>query len=96
MEASTKIVRGNEHVVGALGPIPKGVLRGEEVDSRGQKRPSVADCWEPINGAEVAGHIDRDEEEIGLVRIKGAHFAGQQGFVYGHLRSEQMVGASLV
>lgn len=96
MEASTKIVRGDENVVGALGPIPKRVFGGDEVDRGGQKRPSVADGWEAIDGAEVAGDIDWDEEEVGLVRVKGTRIAGQQGFMYGHLRSEQMVAAPLV
>lgn len=56
----------------------------------------MADGREAIHGAEVAGDVDRDEEEVSLVGVEGTCFAGQKGFVYGHLRSEQVVAAPLV
>lgn len=75
MEASTVVVGGHKNVIGAFGPVPKRVLRRDELNSRGYERASVPNGREPINGAKVAWHINRNEEEVGFIRVKGPYVA---------------------
>ena len=51
---------------------------------------------EAIDGAEVAGDVDWDEEEVGVERVKGSHVAGQQRPVDCNLGREQVAAAPLV
>lgn len=76
MEASAEVVRGDEDVVGAEGAIPEGVIGGDELDGGGEEGAGVADGGEAIDGAEVAGDVDGDKEEVGLVRVKRPYVAG--------------------
>lgn len=67
----------DEHVVGASAPIPERVVGGDDVDGGGDEGTSVSDRREAIDGAEVAGHIDRDEEEVRVIGIKSSKLAFQ-------------------
>lgn len=90
-------MRSDEDVVGALGPIPKRVLGLDELDGGGYESPGVTNGWESIDGAEVAGHVDRNEEEVGLVRVNGQKVAaGQQRPMNCHLRGKQVGSAPIV
>lgn len=51
---------------------------------------------EAINGAEVARDVNRDEEEVSFVRVKGSNFRVQQCPVNGHLGRKQMDAAPLI
>lgn len=66
----------NEDVVGAPGPVPEGVLRGDELHGGGEQGPSVANSREAINGAEVAGNVNGDEEEIRLAGVERPDVTG--------------------
>ena len=81
-------MRGDEDVVVATGTIPKRVFGGDDVDGGGQEGAGVTNGREAINGAEVAGDVDRDEEEVSLIWVKRPHITGQQSSVYCHLRRE--------
>lgn len=56
----------------------------------------MAYCREAIDGAEVAGDVDRDEEEVRFVWVNGQIFACQKRPVNGDLGSKQVGAASLV
>lgn len=88
VEARAEVVRGNEDVVRAPGPVPKRVLGGDDVDGGGDEGAGVTDGREAIDRAEVAGDVNWDEEEVSLIRVKRPYIAGQQGSVYGDLRRE--------
>lgn len=89
-------MRSDEDVVGALGPIPKRVLGLDELDGGGYESPGVTNGWESIDGAEIAGHVDRNEEEVGFVRVNGQKVAGQQRPMNCHLRGKQLGSAPIV
>jgi hypothetical protein len=75
VETGSVVVGGDEDMVGAPGPIPERVLRGDESDGRGYQTPCVPNRWEPIDGAEVAGNVDGHEEKVSFIRIKSSHIA---------------------
>lgn len=75
METGSEVVGGDEDVVGAPGSIPERVLGGDEPDGRGYQTPCVPNCWEPIDGAEVARNVDGYEEKVSLIRIERSYMA---------------------
>lgn len=75
MEASAIIVGGDEDVIGALGPVPKRVVRGDKLDSGGYERASVANGREPVNGAKVAGYINGYKVEVRFIWVKCSYVA---------------------
>lgn len=89
-------MRGDEDVVGASAPVPEGVLRGDEADSGRDKGARVANRREAVDGAEIARHINGDEEKVSVVWVKRANLAGQQSPVNCNLRRKQMFAAPLV
>jgi hypothetical protein len=56
----------------------------------------VTNGWEAIDGAEVAGHVDGYEEEIGFIRIKSPNIAVQQSSVDCNLGGKQVFGTPRV
>lgn len=89
-------MRRDENMVGAAAAVPKGKLERNKINGGGDEGAGVADGGEAIDGAEVAGDVNGDEEEVGLPRLERPNVAAQQGPVDGHLRREQMVAAPLV
>ncbi|RWW66822.1 hypothetical protein BHE74_00025785 [Ensete ventricosum] len=71
-------------------------MGGDEVDRGGQKGAGVVEGGEAIGGAEVAGDVDGDEEEVGLVGVDGAAGVPKQCLVDHHLRGEQVAAAPRV
>lgn len=97
VEARAKIVRGNKDMVSSLGTVPEGKVSGNKLNGGGHERPGVTDCREPINGAEIAGHVHRDKEKISFVRVKCPYIiAVRYCSVNSYLRRKQMVAASLI
>ena len=96
MEAGAEVVRGDEDVVGSGGAIPVGHLGPEEVDGLGEQAPRVRERGEPVGRGEVAGDVDGDEEEVGVLGARGAAGVGQQRLVHGHLGREEVAGAARV
>lgn len=86
----------HEHMIRPAGPIPKRHLRGDTLHRGRHQRPRVADGGKPVNGAEVAGDVNRHEEEIGLPRVEGPKPTTQQGLVDGDLGGEEVGVAALV
>lgn len=74
----------DEDMVGASASVPERVIGGDEFHGGADEGAGVADRREAIDGAEVAGDVDRDEEEVSVVRVKGANLTGQQGSVNGN------------
>lgn len=89
-------MRRNEDMVGAAAAVPKGKLERDKINGGGDEGAGVADGGEAIDGAEVAGDVNGDEEEVGLPWLERADITAQQGSVDGHLRREQMGAAPLV
>lgn len=87
---------GDKNMVGAAAPIPERERRRNDPDGGFEEAPGVSDRREAINGTEIAGDINRDEEEIGVVGIEGAGPAREQRLVNRHLRREQVAAASVV
>ena len=83
-------------MVGAPAPVPKRVFGRYKLDSGGYKRTSVTNGRETINGTKVAGHINRDKEEVRFIRVKCPYIAVQESFVNRNLCSKQMVATPLV
>lgn len=75
VEARAKIVRGDEDMVSSLRAVPEREVGGNKVDGGGDEGPSVADSREAINGAEIAGHVDRYKEKISFIRVKRPYIA---------------------
>lgn len=96
VEAGAEVVGGHEDVIGAVGPIPERVFHPDVVNGGGNEGAGVAYRREAIDGAEVAGHVDGDEEEVGFVGVNGQRVAGEQGPVNGDLGGEQVGAAPLV
>lgn len=59
VETGTKIVRCHKDMIGTVAPVPEGVLSGNEFNRRGDEPAGVSDGGEAINGAEVAGNVNR-------------------------------------
>lgn len=85
MEASSVIVRGNEDMVGPIAAVPEWKLQRNELNRGREKSTCVADGREAINGAEIAGDVDGDEEEISLRWVKCPYITVHQRLMYGHL-----------
>lgn len=87
-----------EDVVRATSTIPKRVLSRDEVYGLLDEWSGVTNRWKAIDGAEIARNVDRDEEEVGLVGILCPYVSveAEQRFVKSHLRSEEVVAASVV
>lgn len=81
VKASSVIVRGDKDVVSAETPIPKRQLGGDMLNRGCQERACMSDGGEAIYGAEVAGHVDGDEEEISFPRVKSPYVALLQSFM---------------
>ena len=98
MEARAKVVCSGEDVVRATSTIPKRVTSRDEVYRFLDEWPGVTNRWKAVDCAEIARNIDRDEEEVGFVGIFCPHVSveTEQRFVKSHLRSEEVVAASLV
>lgn len=96
VKTSAVIVRCNEHVVGAASPVPKRELRRNEMDGGGEELSRVADGGEAVGRAEIAGHVNGDEEEIRFIRIVRPYAAGEQGPVNRHLGCEEVAAAPVV
>lgn len=98
VEARAKVVCSGEDVVRATSTIPKRVLSRDEVYGLLDEWSGVTNRWKAIDGAEIARNVDRDEEEVGLVGILCPYVSveAEQRFVKSHLRSEEVVAASVV
>ncbi|KAG6394008.1 hypothetical protein SASPL_144584 [Salvia splendens] len=59
-----------------------------KINSGGDEGAGVANGGEAIDGAEVAGDINGDEEKVGLPWLERANITAQQDSVDGHLRRE--------
>lgn len=81
VKASSVIVRGDKDVVSAETPIPEWQLGGDMLNRGCQKRACMSDGGEAINRAEVAGHVDGDEEEISFPWVKSPYVTLLQSFV---------------
>lgn len=81
-------------MVAAERAVPEGEAGGEEGDGGGEKRASVRKSGEAVDGAEVAGDVDGDEEEVGGERIKGANRGREKGGVESDFGGEEMGRAS--
>lgn len=75
VKACAEIVRSDEDVVRSSASVPEWVYGGDELHRGGNESACVANRWKTVNGAEVARHVDGDEEEISFVRVKGSNFA---------------------
>lgn len=75
MKARAEVVRSDEDVVGSSAAVPEWVFGGDEVDGGGYKSSRVANRREVVDGAEVARHVNWDEEEISFVWVKRANLA---------------------
>jgi len=95
-KARSEVVRSDKDMVGAIGAIPKGVMRGNEGDGGGNEGTSMAYGREAIDGAEIARNINRYEEKISCKWVKCPVSAVHKGSMNGHLRSKQMVRTPLV
>lgn len=96
MKTRTEIMRGDEDMVGATTAVPERKLRRKLVDGGGDERAGVANGWESINGAEIAGYVNGDEEEIGLPWVQRPKRALHQSPVNSNLRRKQMGAATFV
>jgi len=96
VETRAEIMRRHKDVVGAPAPVPERVLRRDEVDRGRDEGARVPNRGEAVDGAEVARHVNGDEEKVSFVRVKSSHLAGQQSPVNGNLRRKQMSAAPLV
>lgn len=75
VKTSAKIMGSDENMVRTVGTIPEREGRGDEINGGGNKGTSMPDSWEAINGAKIAGNINRDEEEIGFIWVKCSYIA---------------------
>ena len=75
MKARAEVVGSDEDVVGSSAAVPEWVFGGDQVDGGGYESARVANRREAIDGAEVARHVNGDEEEISFVWVKRANFA---------------------
>lgn len=96
MKARTEIMGRDQNVVGAAAAVPERKLGRNKRDGGGDERAGVANGGEAIDGAEVAGDINGDEEEVGLPRIERTKATPRKSSVDRHLRGEQVAAATLV
>lgn len=94
MEASTVVVGGNEDMIETVRTVPEGEAPGDEIHGGGNERASMVEGGEAIDGREVTGDVDRDEEVVGLKRVNGASRRVKQGLVEGDLGGEEVGGAA--
>jgi len=62
-------------MVGSSTWVPEWVFRGDKFHGRGNEGARGADRKKIIDDAEIAGYVDRDEEEISFIRVKGVNLA---------------------
>lgn len=94
MEAGAEVVRGDEDVISSGGAVPVGHLGADEVDGVGEQPPRVRERGEAVGRGEVAGDVDGDEEEVGVLGAVGAAGVAEQRLVHGHLRGEEVALAA--
>jgi hypothetical protein len=85
METSPKIMRGNDHVISTVRPIPKRLRSRYVLDSGVQELWGSGQVWEAVCSVEIAGGVYRDEEEVCFFRVQGPDRALQQRLVNGDL-----------
>jgi len=96
MEAGTEVVGGDEDVVGPGGAIPVRHPDPDEVDGLGEQAPGVRQRGEAVGSGEVAGDVDGDEKEVGVLGARGAAGVGEQRLVHRHLGREEVARAPRV
>lgn len=79
-----------------VGTVPERELCRNKTDGRTDERTSVGDRRESVDGAEVAGDVDRDEKEVCFRWVCGVNRTVEDGVVDGDFRCEEMVGAAWV
>ena len=70
MEACTKVMRGNEEVISALGSIPEWPACGDELDGASHHARGLERQGQPIGG-EVTGGVDGGKEPMSFSRVHG-------------------------
>jgi hypothetical protein len=96
MEAGAEVVGGDEDVVGPGGAIPIRHPGLDEVDGVGEHAPGVRQRGEAVGRGEVAGDVDGDEEEVGVLGPRGAAGVGEQRFMHRYLGREEVARAPRV
>lgn len=88
VKASTIVMGGNKDMIRTETTIPKRKLRRDVIYGGGNESTCMSDGREAINGAEVAGNINRHEEKVSLPWIMSTNIATLQSSVNCHLRSK--------
>lgn len=84
-------MRGDDHVISTVCPVPKRLRSGYALDSGVQELWGSGQVWEAVGRVEIAGGVNRDEEEVCFFRVQGPDRALQQGLVDGDLWGEAVV-----
>jgi hypothetical protein len=96
MEAGAEVVGRDEDVVGPRGAVPVRHPGSDEVDGIGEQTSGVRQRGEAVGRGEVAGDVDGDEEEVGVLGARCAAGVGQQRLVHRHLGREEVARAPRV
>jgi hypothetical protein len=96
MEAGAEVVGRDEDVVGPRGAVPVRHPGSDEVDGIGEQTSGVRQRGEAVGRGEVAGDVDGDEEEVGVLGARCAAGVGQQRLVHRHLGREEVARAPCV
>lgn len=88
-------MRRDEDVVGPRRAVPVGHVPAHELDGLGEQPARVLQRREPRGRGEVAGYVDRHEEQVGLLRARPG-VPPEQRLVHGHLRGEKVAPAPRV
>lgn len=83
-------------MVCAGGAVPVRHPGPDEVDGLSKQAPGVRQRGEAVGRGEVAGDVDGDEEEVGVLRPSGAAGVGEQRLVHRHLGREEVARAPRV
>ncbi|BAS75995.1 Os01g0926450, partial [Oryza sativa Japonica Group] len=95
VEAGAEVVRREEEVVGAVGAVPVGPRGGDVADGAAHDARGAEGEREALRG-EVAGGVGGCVEPVGLLRVEGAHGAGEEELVHEDLRREHVLQAPAV
>jgi hypothetical protein len=96
MEAGAEVVGRDEDMVGPGGAVPVRHPGPDEVDGVGEQTSGVRQRGEAVGRGEVAGDVDGDEEEVGVLGARCAAGVGQQRLVHRHLGREEVARAPRV
>jgi len=95
MEAGTEVVRRDEEVVGALGPVPVRPAVGDQPDGAAH-HPRGVEGHRVAGGGQVAGGVHGGVEPVRFLGVQGSDGAGEEGPVHEDLRREHVRQATRV